>query len=202
MEAACEAGAAHVWVSILHLRPGTRYHYRFTTTRAGRVVQSPAGRTRTAPAADQAVKVRFAFASCQAYPGRYFNVWQQLADRDGDPFGTPSTGQQRAHRLAGGPLPVPVRVDDRAGALQPRIRRSAGWRRVESLALRDVGPVDRGGLDLDQYLVGLRHRVGHLGPLENVDTAGLPDHDSAHGAMLLGAIWQTGRGRASAGGFA
>ena len=27
VEAACEAGAAHVWVSILHLRPGTREHF-------------------------------------------------------------------------------------------------------------------------------------------------------------------------------
>jgi alkaline phosphatase D len=39
---------------------------------------SPVGRTRTAPAAGDDVPVKFVFASCQDYVGRYFNSWNRL----------------------------------------------------------------------------------------------------------------------------
>jgi alkaline phosphatase D len=79
------AGHDHVVkVKVTNLSPRTRYHYRFRAQRGGMAALSPAGRTRTAPAPDDAVKIRFAFASCQDYSGRYYNAWQQLADRDDD----------------------------------------------------------------------------------------------------------------------
>jgi len=54
------------------------YFYRFTS----RDVVSPTGRTKTAPSDDQDVTVRFAFASCQDYVGRYFHAWKALTDED------------------------------------------------------------------------------------------------------------------------
>src|SRR5205085_2257248 len=59
----------------------TRYFYRFRTASG---TTSPTGRTRTAPGPDDEVKVRFAFASCQDYGGRFYNSWQQLVDRGED----------------------------------------------------------------------------------------------------------------------
>jgi alkaline phosphatase D len=82
------AAAAHdgvVKVRVTGLAPRTRYFYRFRALRGGTLpVVSPAGRTRTAPAPEQAVNVRLAIASCQDYRGRYYNAWQQLLDRDED----------------------------------------------------------------------------------------------------------------------
>lgn len=65
-----------VRVKVTGLSPFTRYFYRFKS----RGVASPTGRTKTAPAADQDVKVRFAFASCQDFIGRYYHAWKALAD--------------------------------------------------------------------------------------------------------------------------
>ncbi|MBF6354966.1 alkaline phosphatase D family protein [Nocardia higoensis] len=61
------------------LEPDRWYHYRF---RAGSVI-SPVGRTRTAPARGQAVeRLRFAFASCQAWSAGYFTAYEHLAAED------------------------------------------------------------------------------------------------------------------------
>ncbi|MCC6663317.1 MAG: alkaline phosphatase D family protein [Polyangiaceae bacterium] len=54
------------------LSPYTAYHYRFKAEQT----QSVNGRTKTAPAADQDVPVRFAFASCQDFVGRYYHSWK------------------------------------------------------------------------------------------------------------------------------
>jgi hypothetical protein len=67
-----------------------------------------------------------------------------------------------------------------AGALQPGVRRRAGWRRVEALALQQIGAVDRGGGDVDEHLARLRLGIGHLGPLENLWTARLYDRHGVH----------------------
>jgi alkaline phosphatase D len=67
-----------VKVKVTGLAPATTYYYRFRTGAA----VSPTGRTRTAPGPEQDARVRFAFASCQDYDGRYYNVWQQLVERD------------------------------------------------------------------------------------------------------------------------
>lgn len=58
------------------LQPFTQYYYRFKADR----VQSDVGRTKTAPSADQDVNVRFAFASCQDFIGRYYHAWRALMD--------------------------------------------------------------------------------------------------------------------------
>lgn len=60
------------------LQPATTYYYRFIHTRPeGRYV-SQVGRTRTAPAPDADVAVRFAYVSCQDYNGRYYNSYRGL----------------------------------------------------------------------------------------------------------------------------
>jgi alkaline phosphatase D len=62
-------------VKVTELAAFTAYFYRFTA----RGVQSIAGRTKTAPATDADQKVRFAFASCQDFIGRYYHAWKALA---------------------------------------------------------------------------------------------------------------------------
>lgn len=64
-----------VRVKVTGLEAFTPYFYRFKS----RLVGSPTGRTKTAPAADQDVNVRFAFASCQDFIGRYYHAWKALA---------------------------------------------------------------------------------------------------------------------------
>ena len=56
----------------------TTYYYRFVAEK----VLSITGRTKTAPADDQDVAVRFAFASCQDYVGRYYHSWRALAEQE------------------------------------------------------------------------------------------------------------------------
>ncbi|HLS77847.1 MAG TPA: alkaline phosphatase D family protein [Nocardia sp.] len=63
------------------LEPDRWYFYRF---RAGSVI-SPVGRTRTAPAAGAAVdRLRFAFASCQAWSAGHFTAYEHMAAEDLD----------------------------------------------------------------------------------------------------------------------
>ena len=62
-------------VKLTELKAFTRYYYRFTALE----VQSVVGRTKTAPAADTDTPVRFAFASCQDFVGRYYHSWKALA---------------------------------------------------------------------------------------------------------------------------
>ncbi|MER6616117.1 alkaline phosphatase D family protein [Streptomyces xantholiticus] len=67
-----------VKVDVRGLRPGTSYWYRFT---AGATV-SPAGRTRTAPAADAATPgVRFGVVSCANWEAGWFSAYRHLAAR-------------------------------------------------------------------------------------------------------------------------
>jgi alkaline phosphatase D len=65
-------------VHVTGLSAFTVYYYRFKLE--SRLVVSPTGRTKTAPAPDQDVAVRFAFASCQDFIGRYYHAWKALAD--------------------------------------------------------------------------------------------------------------------------
>ena len=62
------------------LAPDRWYWYRFT---AGDV-RSPVARTRTAPAADAAPRLRFAFASCQQFEQGWFTAHRLLAAEDFD----------------------------------------------------------------------------------------------------------------------
>ncbi|MFD3485722.1 alkaline phosphatase D family protein [Streptomyces sp. NPDC058665] len=70
-----------VRVEVPGLSPGRFYHYRF---RAGTWI-SPAGRTRTAPAAGAPTTLlRLATLSCQAYYHGYFTAYRHLAAEDLD----------------------------------------------------------------------------------------------------------------------
>ncbi len=60
------------------LQPYTQYYYRFKAQK----VQSVVGQTKTAPSADQDVNVRFAFASCQDFIGRYYHSWQAFLENE------------------------------------------------------------------------------------------------------------------------
>ena len=76
-----------VKVRVAHLDPGAHYYYRFLYTRAdGTTVSSRIGRTKTAPARDADVTVRFGVASCQDYIGRYYHPYRHMAERDLDFF--------------------------------------------------------------------------------------------------------------------
>ncbi len=61
------------------LKPGTFYYYRFTYDNGGVTGRTRVGRTKTAPAEDADVSVRFAVVSCQDYAGKYFHAYRQLA---------------------------------------------------------------------------------------------------------------------------
>jgi len=70
-----------VQVDVGGLEPATTYWYGF---RAGDA-RSPAGRTRTAPAADGPVRhLRLGLTSCASWPCGYFNAYANLAGRDLD----------------------------------------------------------------------------------------------------------------------
>ncbi|MCX7962504.1 MAG: alkaline phosphatase D family protein [Burkholderiales bacterium] len=77
------AGLAHAlpeWAHSVHvevqgLAPGRWYWYRFLAGDA----QSPVGRTRTAPAADdRAPRLRLALASCQQYEQGFYVAWRHV----------------------------------------------------------------------------------------------------------------------------
>ncbi|WP_234022736.1 alkaline phosphatase D family protein [Sorangium cellulosum] len=73
-----------VKVKVSGLSPGTTYYYQFYYTTEDRCYGSRVGRTRTAPAPDADVPVRFAFVSCQDYIGRHFNAYAALARQELD----------------------------------------------------------------------------------------------------------------------
>jgi len=69
-----------VHVDVRGLRPATPYWYRFRVE----AQLSPAGRTRTAPAAGSAAPVSFAFASCAQYEHGFFTAYRYLAEEHVD----------------------------------------------------------------------------------------------------------------------
>lgn len=72
-----KADADHtVKLKVTGLEAGKHYYYRFTALGAS----SRVGRTKTAPAPDADVPLRFAFASCQDFVGRYYHSWKALLD--------------------------------------------------------------------------------------------------------------------------
>ena len=81
-----EAAFDHcVKARVTGLDPGTTYYYRFRyENHAGSVAVSRTGRTKTAPAEDADVSVRFAVMSCQDYAGKYFHCYRHLASREVD----------------------------------------------------------------------------------------------------------------------
>jgi alkaline phosphatase D len=82
-----KALAAHdnaIKVKVTNLEAKTRYYYRFIFEHDGERYVSAVGRTKTAPAAGDDVPVKFVFASCQDYVGRYYNAWSRLLQLDED----------------------------------------------------------------------------------------------------------------------
>jgi alkaline phosphatase D len=79
---AAAAFAHSVRVKVEGLEPGRVYFYRFFAPGG---VESPVGRTRTAPAEDARVdRLRFALASCQHYEGGYYAPWRHAAAQELD----------------------------------------------------------------------------------------------------------------------
>src|SRR5882724_9518587 len=66
------------------LEPGTTYYYRFHYSKNGASTNSRVGRTKTAPAEDADVSLRFAVVSCQDYAGKYFHAYRHLVSLDVD----------------------------------------------------------------------------------------------------------------------
>ncbi|RKH54661.1 alkaline phosphatase D family protein [Corallococcus aberystwythensis] len=73
-----------VKVKVTGLSARTTYYYRFSYEKDGQRHTTRVGRTRTAPAATDDVPVKFVFASCQDFIGRYYNAWQRLVQLDAD----------------------------------------------------------------------------------------------------------------------
>lgn len=65
-----------VQLQVEALAPYTYYYYRFAVGDATTQV----GRTKTAPALDQAVDVSFMFASCQDFIGRHYHSWRAFLE--------------------------------------------------------------------------------------------------------------------------
>jgi len=66
------------------LSAATVYYYRFIYVKGEKNFGSQVGRTKTAPAPDADVTVKFAFSSCQDYIGRYYNAYVAMAQEDLD----------------------------------------------------------------------------------------------------------------------
>ncbi|WP_437690336.1 alkaline phosphatase D family protein [Sorangium sp. So ce176] len=75
-----------VKVKVRGLAAGTVYYYRFIYVKGDTNYVSRVGRTRTAPAEEADVNVRFAYVSCQDYIGRHFNTYLALAEEELDFF--------------------------------------------------------------------------------------------------------------------
>lgn len=79
------AQASHdgaVKVRVANLEAYTTYYYRFIYTKNGADQLTNTGRTKTAPASDADTEVKFAYASCQDYIGRYYNTYLRLLEDD------------------------------------------------------------------------------------------------------------------------
>ena len=74
-----------VKVRVTGLASATTYYYRFIYDHAdGKAYATRVGRTKTAPAADADVPVRFAFVSCQDFNGRYFHAYRRMIEEELD----------------------------------------------------------------------------------------------------------------------
>ena len=66
------------------LKPGTTYFYRFKYESRDVRASTRVARTKTAPATDADVSVRFAVVSCQDFAGKYFHAHRHLATLEVD----------------------------------------------------------------------------------------------------------------------
>lgn len=108
-------------VKVTGLDPHRYYFYRFID--ASGTLVSPVGRTKTAPLPDDERRIRFAFASCQDFIGRYYNSYLALLTPEnngldflvhvGD-FIYETTGDPSFQNSGG---PRAIRFDDEVGAI-------------------------------------------------------------------------------------
>ncbi len=71
-------------VRLAGLEPGTTYYYRFRYEADLGTAQTRVGRTKTAPAANADVPLRFAVVCCQDYVGKYFHAHRHVAEQELD----------------------------------------------------------------------------------------------------------------------
>ena len=71
-------------VKITGLTAATTYYYRFIITKGEKLLGSHVGRTKTAPAPEADVPVKFAVVSCQDFIGRYYNTHLALSQEEVD----------------------------------------------------------------------------------------------------------------------
>jgi alkaline phosphatase D len=67
-------------VKVTGLSAATSYFYRFGHVKDGKRYLSRVGKTKTAPAPDADVVVKFAYVSCQDFVGRYYNAYWLAAE--------------------------------------------------------------------------------------------------------------------------
>ena len=103
-------------------------------------------------------------------------------------FGIAAPGQQGADLVTG--LPAAGADDHLARDFQAEDLRSPRWRRVAAFALQQVGPVDAGGLDLEQHLPRSGLRPRHLHQVQGIGGSGATaDGDGLHHLRHGGAPW-------------
>lgn len=106
-------------IRVAGLTAATTYYYRFIYVKGDQNLVSPVGRTKTAPAANADVTVKFAFVSCQDYIGRFYNSYVALANEDVDfvvhlgDYVYETTGDPSFQETAG----RTIKFTDEAGAL-------------------------------------------------------------------------------------
>ncbi|GAB4372217.1 MAG: alkaline phosphatase PhoD [Bryobacter sp.] len=106
---AAEAFAHTVHADVRGLQPGRWYFYQFRVSG----VESPVGRTRTAPAAASQEALHFAFASCQHFETGFYTAYEHMVKEDlhlivhlGDYIyeNGPGTGPDRVRKHTGGEI--------------------------------------------------------------------------------------------------
>jgi alkaline phosphatase D len=69
-------------IRVTELNAGQHYYYRFVYPQGNNYYLSRTGRTKTAPAPESDVAVKFAYVSCQDFIGRYYNNYLSLLAND------------------------------------------------------------------------------------------------------------------------
>ena len=91
----------------------------------------------------------------------------------GGPLGVATAGKERADSISGVPAGhAGAQLGDRSRAHETEDGRGARWRRIEPAALQQVGAIDGGGRDVDQYLTGRGTRVRRVA--EMFSASGIP----------------------------
>ena len=102
--------------------------------------------------------------------------------RDRNLLGIATAGQQCADFVADGPTgDVFAEFGDHTRAFEAEDVTRAWRRRVEALTLEQVGAVDGGRGDLDEYVPARQFGIGLLRPFHDLGTAGLIDRYGVHG---------------------